>query len=541
MDLRTLAADQAQLRRHYYGQGLYSPAPLGELLAQGAWTTPDTIMHFYSQTRPGRVTLSEVFERSRKLAGALHRRGLRPGDVICVQLPNWVEGAVLYGAAFMAGLVVVPVVHIYGPAELGFIIRQSGAKALFMPDRWRSIDYLDRLERIGDPAPLEHVVIVGEEVPAGGLTFDELEREGTADVPLGHVGSDDICMLVYTSGTTSEPKGVQHTHNSLAAEVSTGFITLAKDPDPAYLFTLPAGHIGGVLGCLIPFLTGAPGYSLDQWDAEVAAGLVEKHRLTRCAGTPYQLMTLMDAVDEHGVDASSISHWSVGGAGVPPSLIERAEALGWRAARSYGSTEHPTVTAGYDDDSLDKRASTDGRALRGTEVRVVDEAGRELPSGAAGEIVIRGPELMIGYRREDLNEDAFLPGGWFRTGDIGVVDPDGYLTVTDRLKDVVIRGGENISSTEVEGLLLRHHPDVLEVAVVGVPDERYGERVCACVKLRPGTSLSLDAVRESFRSAGVAIQKAPERIEVVQNFPRTPAGKVKKFELRAELRTRDIR
>jgi acyl-CoA synthetase (AMP-forming)/AMP-acid ligase II len=249
-------------------------------------------------------------------------------------------------------------------------------------------------------------------------------------------------------------------------------------------------------------------------------------------------MTLMDAVEEHGVDASSIEHWSVGGAGVPPSLIERAEALGWCAARSYGSTEHPTVTAGHDSDPLGKRASTDGRVLRGTEVRIVDEIGQDLPPGTAGEIVIRGSELMLGYRREDLNESAFLPGAWFRTGDIGVVDVDGFLTVTDRLKDVVIRGGENISSREVEDLLLKHHSDVLEVAVVGVPDERYGERLCACVKLRPGASLSLDVVRESFRAAGVAIQKAPERIEVVEDFPRTPAGKVKKFELRAEMGVR---
>jgi acyl-CoA synthetase (AMP-forming)/AMP-acid ligase II len=225
-----------------------------------------------------------------------------------------------------------------------------------------------------------------------------------------------------------------------------------------------------------------------------------------------------------------------GAAPVPPSLIERAEAAGITAFRSYGSSEHPTVSAGSIADPLDRRARTDGRLLEGNQVRLVDADGRDVPADRDGEILTRGPELFLGYADPALNAAAFLPGRWFRTGDVGRADADGYLTVTDRLKDIIIRGGENISAKEVEDLLVTH-PAVADVAVIPVPDPALGERVCAVVVARPGCTFDVDQAREHFAAAGAARQKTPEVIVLVDELPRTPSGKVRKDVLRAAGKT----
>jgi acyl-CoA synthetase (AMP-forming)/AMP-acid ligase II len=227
----------------------------------------------------------------------------------------------------------------------------------------------------------------------------------------------------------------------------------------------------------------------------------------------------------------TLREFLTGAAPGPPSLIRRADAIGITAFRSYGSSEHPTVTAGGIADSLDRRAETDGRLIAGNEVRLVDAAGRDVPGGADGEILTRGPELFSGYADAALNAAAFLPGGWFRTGDVGRLDAGGYLTVTDRLKDIIIRGGENISSKEVEDLL-REHPAVADVAVIPAPDPVMGERVCAVVVTRPGFSFNVDEARAHFAAAGVARQKTPEVVMLVDELPRTPSGKVRKDVLR---------
>jgi acyl-CoA synthetase (AMP-forming)/AMP-acid ligase II len=223
-----------------------------------------------------------------------------------------------------------------------------------------------------------------------------------------------------------------------------------------------------------------------------------------------------------------------GAANVSPSLIERADAVGIRAYRCYGSSEHPTISSGEPDDSLDKRATTDGRVTAGNEWRLVDDDDRDVPTGVDGEIVVRGPEQFLGYLDPALNDGLYLEDGWLRTGDVGRVDADGFLTITDRKKDIIIRGGENIASKEVEDVMLTH-PAVADVAAVGVPDERYGERVCAFVVLRTGHSLTLPDVRQHFSEAGLARQKTPERLEIVDALPRTAAGKIQKFALRDRL------
>jgi acyl-CoA synthetase (AMP-forming)/AMP-acid ligase II len=503
----------------------------------GAARFPDARMIFHSDEHPAEATLAEMHARSLALAGALRSIGLGPGDVVAIQVPNWLEGALIFQAAMILGVVTLPIIHIYGPAEVGFVLRQSGARAFICPARWRHIDYLARLEQLDRSAlpRLEHVIVIGDAAPAGALRWRQLVARGDTSFAPPRVSSDDVCMLVYTSGTTAEPKGVQHTHNSLLAEVRSIRRTLDAGGAGASLAAFPAGHIAGVLGLARLYVHGISTVLMDAWNADHAAELIERHRIASSAGTPFFLIGLLDAAARAGRELGSLGGYLVGAASVPPALVERAERAGVPTYRSYGSSEHPTITSGAPEEPLAKRATTDGRVTPNNEVRILDDDGRELPPGRAGEIVSRGPELFVGYRDESLDLDSFLPGGWFKTGDVGVLDGDGFLAITDRKKDIIIRGGENISSKEVEDVLAQH-PAVSEAAVVASPDARYGERVCAFVIRRAGAALDLPDLQKHFAAAGVARQKTPERLELVSELPRTASGKVKKFELRQRLR-----
>jgi acyl-CoA synthetase (AMP-forming)/AMP-acid ligase II len=368
------------------------------------------------------------------------------------------------------------------------------------------------------------------------MTWNALEARATTQIELPSAAADDVCLLIYTSGTTAKPKGVQHTHNTLLAEVHGSRSTLETSSAPANLAAFPAGHIAGVLGIARLYVFGGRTVLMDTWDAPAAARLIEEHALTSSAGAPFFLSTLLEAAEKDGRDLSSMEGYMTGAAAVSPALVERADLAGLPTYRCYGSSEHPTITSSEPSDPIEKRAFTDGALLPHNEILIVDDEGAELPLGAEGEVASRGPELFVGYSDERLNATSFLPGGWFLTGDIGVIDSDGYLTITDRKKDVIIRGGENIASKEVEDILAQH-PAVRDVAVVAEPSERYGERVCAFVIPRDGAALSLADVQKHFAESGVAKQKTPERIEFVDEFPRTAAGKVKKFELRDRLRS----
>jgi acyl-CoA synthetase (AMP-forming)/AMP-acid ligase II len=513
------------------------PAPtLAEALAEGATRHADTPMTFYSDSEPGRLTLGEVHARGLVLAAGLHRLGLSEGDAIAVQLPNWPQTAVLYAAAAALGLVLIPIVSIYGPTEVGFILCQSGARALVMPSRYRRIDAVADVPRLGDTPDLRHLIVIGDTAPPGAISWEELTREppGGAVFPAPCAEASGLSLVVYTSGTTADPKGVQHSHESLLAEMVHGPTPPPGVPGTVNLQPFPAGHTAGLMALLSPYVHGYPTIVMDTWDADACAGLIAEHRVTAMAGTPFLLSSMLDAAEAGGHDVTSLRHGITGGAGVPPALIERAEEIGWRVGRCYGSTEQPSTTGCTADDPLEKRAHTDGRTLGENLIRIVDAEGNDLPRGEEGEIASAGPEQFIAYTDPALNHEAFLPDGWLLTGDVGRIDADGYLTITDRRKDIIIRGGENISSQEVEDLVL-DHPAVAEVAVVAAPDPRYGERVCAFVVLRPGASLSLQAVLEHFAGAGVARHKTPERLELVGDLPRTAAGKVKKHELRQRL------
>ncbi|MEE2662500.1 MAG: AMP-binding protein [Myxococcota bacterium] len=519
------------LRERWHAERFQDETTLPGALAESARLEPDFPIVLHSLEHPGSLTLGSLHRDSLAMAGAFAARGVRHGDVVAVQLPNWTETAVAYLALATLGAVFVPIVHIYGPRETDWILDASGARMYLCPDRWGNLDFLDRLGKMRTAEKLD-VVIVGDQVPAGATAWEELvadAQEGFEPPPLD---SRDPLLVVYTSGTTSDPKGVVHTHETFLAELRNMPQMPMDDRDLVMLHPWPAGHIGGLCSMLGPIVTRSKVVMIDRWDPEDAADRIAEHGVTAIAGTPFHVMALLDLAEAGDPRLANINEVVSGGAGVPPALVERASVVGWSMWRSYGSSEHPTVSAGSRFGPLRPRAWTDGAICRGTEVRIVDDDGRDVEAGAEGEIWVIGPEQFVGYSDPARNAEAFAPGGWFRTGDVGVLDADGNLTITDRLKDIIIRGGENLSSLEIEDLLQRH-PAVAEAAAVGFPDPRYGERVCAFVVPTPGEQVPTVAQLGShFAQLGVARQKTPEKVVEVDDFPRTAAGKVKKNELR---------
>jgi acyl-CoA synthetase (AMP-forming)/AMP-acid ligase II len=467
--------------------------------------------------------------------------GIGPGDVVAYQLPNWWEAAVIFLAAARVGAVVNPLLPIFRARELRFILRQSGAALLVIPGHYRGCDHPQLVAELrGELPALREVLVARATAPPPMRTFDAFlatpwERAPqTADRVVAAVDPDALLMLMYTSGTTADPKGVLHTHNTLRAEVHSLQRIHALTPRDRTLMPSPLTHISGVIHALLtPALLGTSAVLMERWDAGAGLALLGAERVTYMVGAPTFLQDLVDHPERPRHDVSSLRLFSCGGATVSAELIRRARAaLGCVAKRVYGSTEFPTITTTDAEDAVRMGSETEGRAIVPNQVRIVDERGSVLPSGTAGEIQARGPECFVGYADPSLNADSFTADGWFRTGDLGRLDAGGYLRITGRLKDIVVRKGEKFSVRELEEMIARH-PAVADVAVLAVPDARSGERACAVVVLRAAAALTLDQLTGFLRDAGLAAQKLPEQLEIVAELPRTESGKVHRAALQA--------
>jgi len=536
-----LRATAPDLAARYRAEGLWTDDTLGRVLHAAITDHPELRFRIWSTSRPFESSVAAVYDDARRFAGALRSRGIGPDDVVAFQLPNWMEAAVAFWGVSLLGAVLVPVVHFYGPKELGYILRETRARALVTADCFGHLDYLAGLETLrGELPDLELVTVVGtDDVPKDAIPFGALLETGTPLEEPACVDPDAPSVIGYTSGTTSNPKGVIHSHRSLIAELRQVETMGAQAGRPA-LIGAPVGHaIGMQGGLLLPLTRGMDVHLIDVWNPPAVLRAMDDADLTSGSGSTYFLQSLLDdpgCTDRH---RKLLERVGLGGSAVPAAVADRAEALGVSIVRSYGSTEHPSTTGSRHDDPIDKRGYTDGRPLAGVELRLVDEDGNDVALGQPGEIVSRGPDLFVGYTDPELTAQAVDIDGWYATGDIGVLDADGFLTITDRKKDIIIRGGENISAAEVEELLIRM-PDVAEVAVVAAPDPRLGEHACAFVRLQAtdGTAPTptLEAMQRHLDAGGLARQKWPEELRVVADFPRTPSGKVKKFVLRSQLR-----
>ncbi|PQM27751.1 cyclohexanecarboxylate-CoA ligase [Sphingopyxis lindanitolerans] len=521
----------ADLLATWSAEGFHHARSLAETMARAAHDHGDAEFHVLAEHRPTIDSLAAIHRAGLKLAGSLERLGVARGDVIAMQMSNCAENAIIFQAAAALGCPILPIVHILGPAELSFILNDSGARIFFTPDHWKAIDFLDRVRRIDPRPPAMQHIVVGDTAPPGSLLWRNLP---SGPLTPRSVAADETALLLYTSGTTGRPKGVCHSARTIHGELAAQSRHRAEGG--TWLGPWPSGHIAGTLSILGHALLGRTTVVMESWDAAVAAEQIERHAIEQTSGTPFHLSGLLEAATRDGRSLASLRQYVIGATTVPATLVAQAEAAGIRCCRCYGSTEMPSITQCEPEDPLERRLTTDGRPTPGAEVRIVDDGGRDVPTGTAGEVAVRGPERFTGYLRVEDNDDAFLPGGWFLTGDIGVLDGENYLAITDRKKDIIIRGGENIASREVEDLLLAVD-GIAEVAVVGWPDPRLGEKICAVIVARDGaTPPSIATIAAAFQKIGIARQKTPEHVVLVEALPRNASGKVLKAELRRSLR-----
>lgn len=517
----------------YADAGVWDERTIAQQAAALAEADPDFVALVEGELS---LTRTEIIADAEALSAALHARGLRPGDALAFQVPNWWEAMVINLAAAMSGLVVNPIVPIYRDHEVAQMLADCGARALFVPAAFRNFDYAAMAARLSAMLPsLDHVFTVrgeGEDDYAALLAEGRGHAFGRPTVdPLG------VKMVLYTSGTTGRPKGVLHSHVSIARILRRSAAYWDLLPGEATLMPSPVTHISGYAnGLEAPFVCGTRTVLMESWNANEAAALIERHAAVgTVAATPF-LVELAAAARQSGRRLPSFRYFACGGAAVPPDLIPAANAAfeNCRAFRVFGASEVPLVTFGWPDDEV-LAATTDG-AIIDYDLRIVDGDDRDLPDGAEGEILARGPAMLLGYADQTQTAEAITPDGYFRTGDLGVRSAQGAITVTGRKKDLIIRGGENISAKEIEDVL-QMHAGVREAAVVAMPHARLGEGVCAFVipAAEAPWPADLAAVLTAHVAAsGLARQKIPERFAFLPDFPRTASGKVRKDMLRAE-------
>ncbi len=523
-------------RARHEAAGEWPQPSLSALLDARVRATPDAMYVIEGARDGGRAwTFRDLARRADRMAVALGRAGLRAGDVVSWQLPNWFESAALAVALDRIGAVSNPIITIYREREVEFVCRQAGARALVVPGVVRGVDHRELADAVRRRVPsLEHVFTVRAAPAAGQRALEALEDDPPGPLPPSPLGPHDVSMLFYTSGTTADPKGVLHTPSTLGATLAGQAKLFPPDPTTRSLISFPLMHIGGILMFVQQqILHGSSTVFMEQFDPELCVELIERHGVTSAGGPPAVLQALFAARNFSPERMRSVRTSGSGAADVSPELMRRAqERLGAFVYRSYGMTECPVFSCGRRDDPEAKRHGTDGRPSPGCVARIVDDRGEPVAPGTEGEIEVYGPQLCVGYLDPALNE-AFTADGFFRTGDLAIADAEGHVRITGRRKDVIIRKGENLSAKGIEDDLATH-PSIQDVAVIGVPDPESGERVCACVVQRPGTPpLTLEDVRAHMIARHVMRQKIPERLELLDELPRNATGKVKKDVLRA--------
>ncbi|AZG45465.1 AMP-binding protein [Gordonia insulae] len=526
-----------RLRQHYLDTGLWSDTTLGSLLLAGLTDSPDQTFRVWSKTDPASLTFIELESLARRFAQGLVARGVRPGTRVAFQLPNCLEAAVTFIGCSLAGMVLVPIAGYYGRKELTEIVNGSGATVLIVQhgafDEGGNLDV-----PVGACAAmpmLQEVVVCGTSGVDGALDFDDLIAGGPIESAVT-TSADDPVLLAYTSGTSGQSKGVVHTHRTIVAEVRNHLALMIPANATPQITASPIAHAAGMtLGLLAPLYRGEPINVVDSFDVDFILSICGKNDLAPGGGASVFLSALIDHPGFTDRIARRMGYVILGGSTVPEDLVRRAEDRGVTVLRSYGLTEHPTISAGLIGDDSVALLTTDGQPLPGVEVEVRLPDGTIAPSGIEGHIHSRGPDLCAGYTDPSLTAESFDNVGWFATGDLGVMDSAGHLSVTGRAKDLIIRNGVNISPAEVENALLSC-PGVADVSIVGVPDARTGERSIAFVTPEnPDNEPTLADVRLHLGAVGLAKPKWPEELRVVSSFPRTPSGKIRKIDLRASL------
>ncbi|WUD74757.1 AMP-binding protein [Streptomyces sp. NBC_00510] len=484
---------------------------LWALIAGRAALTPDAPALLDADDR--RLTFGQLHDRAERVAAGLQARGIRPGTAVAWQLPTRIETVVLSAALARLGTVQTPVMPFYRDREVGHILRQTGPALFAVPGVWRGFDHTAMARRLGAHDVLE--------------AYDCLPEGDPDSLPAPPSDGTQVRWIYWTSGTTSEPKGVLHTDRSLIAGGSCLALALELGPDDVGSVAFPYAHIGGPDYLVMLLLCGFPALLLEHFSLPGSLEAYRRHGVTMAGGSTafYSLFLTEQRKQPAGSRIiPTLRLLSGGGAPKPPELYhEVVRDLGCALAHGYGMTEAPMITMGSPRDPVDRLATTEGRPPASMEIRIADD----------GEVLLRGEAVCQGYTDPELTKQAFDADGFLRTGDVGRLTPDGYLVLTGRLKDIIIRKGENVSAKEIEELLYAH-PGIADAAVIGLPDPERGERVCAVVEQPPDAGpLTLAEVTAFLREAGLAVHKLPEQLEVVDVLPRNETlRKVLKYKLR---------
>jgi cyclohexanecarboxylate-CoA ligase len=524
-------------------------ARIKELSQAGLWRNEslESRLDRWASARPGKTAVVdgqrrysyEALARAvERVAHGLRAHGLERGGVISCQLPNWNEFVLVFLAASRLGAVVNPIPPTYRASELRFMLGLLESQVAVIPAAFRNFSYTEMLAGLRPELPrLEHVFVARGEAPEGMKSFATLTDIAweTRAGRRGLEGADPNAVheIVFTSGTTGEPKGVMHTPNTTLSTIYSMIERLGFSERDVLLMASTLGHQTGYLyGYCLNVLLGATAVWMDVWNAEEAARLIEAEGVTFTMGATPFLRDLTYTAARR--DLSSLRLFVSAGAPIPRQLVRDARGrLDCVISAGWGMTENGLVTCNGLQDPEEKVFATDGSPLPGMELRVIDADGKDAPAGIEGELLVRGPAQFVGYfKRPQFTTDGHTPDGWFKTGDRATLDRDGYLSITGRSKDVIIRGGENIPVVEVENVLYTH-PKVSGVAIVAMADPRLGERACAVVIPREGQTVTLAELVAFLEDHQLARQKFPERLEIVPEFPMTPSGKIQKYRLRA--------
>ncbi|HCN4712950.1 TPA: medium-chain fatty-acid--CoA ligase [Escherichia coli] len=526
-----------QRRAAYRQQGLWGDASLADYWQQTARAMPDKIA--VVDNHGASYTYSALDHAASCLANWMLAKGIESGDRIAFQLPGWCEFTVIYLACLKIGAVSVPLLPSWREAELVWVLNKCQAKMFFAPTLFKQTRPVDLFLPLQNQLPqLQQIVGVDKLAPAtSSLSLSQIIADNTPLTTAITTHGDELAAVLFTSGTEGLPKGVMLTHNNILASERAYCARLNLTWQDVFMMPAPLGHATGFLhGVTAPFLIGARSVLLDIFTPDACLALLEQQRCTCMLGATPFVYDLLNLLEKQPADLSALRFFLCGGTTIPKKVARECQQRGIKLLSVYGSTESSPHAVVNLDDPLSRFMHTDGYAAAGVEIKVVDDARKTLPPGCEGEEASRGPNVFMGYFDEpELTARAMDEEGWYYSGDLCRMDEAGYIKITGRKKDIIVRGGENISSREVEDILLQH-PKIHDACVVAMPDERLGERSCAYVVLKaPHHSLSLEEVVAFFSRKRVAKYKYPEHIVVIEKLPRTASGKIQKFLLRKDI------
>ncbi|EFJ5916241.1 medium-chain fatty-acid--CoA ligase [Escherichia coli] len=529
-----------QRRAAYRQQGLWGDASLADYWQQTARAMPDKIA--VVDNHGASYTYSALDHAASCLANWMLAKGIESGDRIAFQLPGWCEFTVIYLACLKIGAVSVPLLPSWREAELVWVLNKCQAKMFFAPTLFKQTRPVDLILPLQNQLPqLQQIVGVDKLAPAtSSLSLSQIIADNTPLTTAITTHGDELAAVLFTSGTEGLPKGVMLTHNNILASERAYCARLNLTWQDVFMMPAPLGHATGFLhGVTAPFLIGARSVLLDIFTPDACLALLEQQRCTCMLGATPFVYDLLNVLEKQPADLSALRFFLCGGTTIHKKVARECQQLGIKLLSVYGSTESSPHAVVNLDDPLSRFMHTDGYAAAGVEIKVVDDARKTLPPGCEGEEASRGPNVFMGYFDEpELTARALDEEGWYYSGDLCRMDEAGYIKITGRKKDIIVRGGENISSREVEDILLQH-PKIHDACVVVMPDERLGERSCAYVVLKaPHHSLSLEEVVAFFSRKRVAKYKYPEHIVVIEKLPRTASGKIQKFLLRKDIMRR---